>query len=145
MPVLLAIVKAISHPDYDWRGSSTTTAPTIPVIIINGPILDELGIGYSTGALGGEQPVNIALGYFINLVGDIVGGSVPPDPDKSTLGSRGDLVALVLGENEKAESLEAVLRRGARVQAHGQRGHRFFGLHGHQQHRSYQRERDSSS
>jgi len=23
MPLLLAIVKAISHPDYDWRGNST--------------------------------------------------------------------------------------------------------------------------
>ncbi len=101
MPLMLAIVKAISHPDYDWRGSSTTTAPTTPVIVINGPILDELGIAYSTGALGGEQPVNIALGYFVNLVGDIVGGSMPPDPDKSTLGSREDLVAVVLGENEK--------------------------------------------
>ena len=101
MPLLLAIVKAISNPDYDWRGSTTTTAPTVPVIIINGPILDELGIAFSTGALGGEQSVNIALGYFINLVGDIVGGSIPPDPDKSTLGSRQDLVAVVLGENEK--------------------------------------------
>jgi hypothetical protein len=52
MPVLLAIVKAISNPDYDWRGSSTTTAPTTPVIIINGPIVNELGVGYSTGRLG---------------------------------------------------------------------------------------------
>ena len=102
MPLLLAIVKALSHPDYDWRGSTTTTAPTAPVIIINGPILDELGIAYSTGALGGQQPENVAIGYFINLVGDVVGGAIPPDLDKSTLGSRGDLVALVLGENEKA-------------------------------------------
>jgi hypothetical protein len=102
MPLLLAIVKALSHPDYDWRGSTTTTAPTAPVVIINGPILDELGIGYSTGVLGGQQPVNVAVGYFINLVGDVVGGAVPPDLDKSSLGSRGDLVALVLGENEKA-------------------------------------------
>jgi hypothetical protein len=102
MPLLLAVIKALSHRDYDWRGSTTTTAPTAPVIIINGPILDELGIAYSTGALGGQHPVNIALGYFINLVGDVVGGAIPPDLDKSTLGSRGDLVALVLGENEKA-------------------------------------------
>ena len=102
MPLLLTIVKALSHPDYDWRGSTATTAPTSPVIIINGPILEELGIAYSTGALGGEKPVNIALGYFVNLVGDIVGGSIPPDADKSTLGSRADLVALVIGENEKA-------------------------------------------
>ena len=102
MPLLLAIVKALSHPDYDWLGSATTTGATAPVIIINGPILDEMGIGYSTGVLGGHQPVNIALGYFVNLLGDIVGGSVPPDVDKSAHGSRGDLVALVLGENESA-------------------------------------------
>lgn len=102
MPLLLAIVRAISHPDYDWRGSATTTAPTTPVIIINGPILDELAIGYSTCALGSHQPVNIALGYFINLLRVVIGGAVPPDFDKSSLGSRGDLVAIVLGENEKA-------------------------------------------
>lgn len=101
MPLLLAIVKAISHPDYDWRGNCTTTAPTTPLIIINGPIIQELGISYSTGALAGRTPINIALGYFINLVGDIVGGSVSPDSDKSTLGSRGDLVAVVVGENEE--------------------------------------------
>ncbi len=100
MPLLLAIIKALSHPDYDWRGNSTTTAPTAPVVIINGPIVKELAIAHSTGALGGEMPVNIALGYFINLVGDIVGGSVPPDDDKSTLGSREDLVAIVVAENE---------------------------------------------
>jgi len=100
MPLLLAMIKALRDPDYDWRGNSTTTAPTAPLMIVNGPIVKELGIASGTGALGGEQPVNIALGYFVNLVGDIVGGSVPPDADKSTLGSREDLVAIVLGENE---------------------------------------------
>lgn len=99
MPLMLTIVKALSHPDFDWRGNSTTTAPTAPVIIVNGPIVKELGIAYSTGALGGQMPVNIALGYFVNLVGDIVGGSVPVDNDKSTLGSREGLVAIVFAEN----------------------------------------------
>lgn len=101
LPLLLATVKAISHPDFDWRGCTTTTGPTVPIIVINGPIIEELGIGYSTGALGGRQPVNITLGYFVNLVGDIVGGSVAPDPDKSTHGTRADLAAVVFGENEK--------------------------------------------
>jgi hypothetical protein len=102
MPLLLALVKAFSHPDYDWRGSSTTTGPTVPIAVINGPIIDQLGIGYGTGVFGGEQPVNIALGYFVNLVGDIVGGSVAPDPDKSSHGTRADISALIIGENEKA-------------------------------------------
>ena len=25
MPLMLAMIKAVSHPDYDWRGSTTTT------------------------------------------------------------------------------------------------------------------------
>lgn len=100
MPLLLTIVKVLSDPDFDWRGNSTTTAPTAPLLIINGPVVKELGVAYSTGALGGQMPVNIALGYFVNLLGDIVGGSVPPDSDKSTLGSREDLVAIVVAENE---------------------------------------------
>lgn len=102
MPLLLAIVKALSLPDYDWRGNATTTAPTTPFIIINGPIIKELGIACSTGVSGGRQPVNIALGYFVNLVGEIVGGAIPPKIDKSTQGSRGDISAYVLGENEAA-------------------------------------------
>ena len=42
-----------------------------------------------------------ALGYFVNLVGDVVGGSVPPNFDKSTHGSSADLVAMVFTENAK--------------------------------------------
>lgn len=101
MPLMLAMVKAFSHSDFDWRGSSTTTGPTVPIAVINGPILDQLGIGYGAGVFGGEQPVNIALGYFVNLIGDIVGGSVAPDPDKSSHGTRADIAILVVGENEK--------------------------------------------
>ena len=41
------------------------------------------------------------LGYFVNLVGDVVGGSVPPNFDKSTHGSSADLVAMVFTENAK--------------------------------------------
>ncbi|HOQ97661.1 MAG TPA: thiol-disulfide oxidoreductase [Anaerolineae bacterium] len=102
MPLMLAIVKGFSDENMGWRGTTTTTAATEPMVIINGPIVKELGIGYGQGCMGAEQPVNAALGYFVNLVGDIVGGSVPPEPDKSTQGSPADYVAMVLGENEDA-------------------------------------------
>jgi hypothetical protein len=101
MPLMLTIIKTLKHPDFDWRGVSTTTAPTVPLVIVNGPIVERLKLASGTGAFGGEQPVNVALGYFINLVGDIVGGSVPNEQDKSSQGSPGDLVAMVAGENEK--------------------------------------------
>ena len=102
MPLLLATVEAFKHPDVAWRGTSTTTAATNPIIIISGPIIEKRGLNAGTGTCGPENPTTNALGYFINLVGDVVGGSVPPDMDKSTHGTTADFVAFVYSENVKA-------------------------------------------
>ena len=101
MPLLLATIDAMKAPEAAWRGTSTTTAPTSPLIVISGPIVEKLKLNAGTGTAGGENPVTNALGYFVNLVGDVVGGSVPPNFDKSTQGSSFDLVANVICENAK--------------------------------------------
>ncbi len=101
MPLLLATIDAMKAPEAAWRGTSTTTAPTSPLSVISGPIVEKLKLNAGTGTAGGENPVTNALGYFVNLVGDVVGGSVPPNFDKSTQGSSFDLVANVICENAK--------------------------------------------
>ena len=101
MPLLIATVEAMADPVAAWRGPTTTTAATVPVFFISGPIIDKLKLNPGTGTAGGENPVTNALGYFVNLVGDVVGGSVPPNFDKSTHGSSADLVAMVFTENAK--------------------------------------------
>lgn len=105
MPLLLAIVDGLKSPSanpigFVWRAQTTTTHPTAPLIMVNGPIVKQLGISNGTGAMGPEQPVNLCLGYFINLLGDVAGGSRPPDADKSTQGWVGNTIATVLAENE---------------------------------------------
>ena len=101
MPLLLATVEAFADPSTNWTGSTTTTAATVPIIVISGPVVEKLGLNAGTGTAGAENPVTNALGYFINLVGDVVGGSMPPTFDKSTHGTSADLVAMVFTENEK--------------------------------------------
>ena len=101
MPLLIATVEAMADPVAAWRGPTTTTAATVPVFFISGPIIEKLKLNPGTGTAGGETPVTNALGYFVNLVGDVVGGSVPPNFDKSTQGSSFDLVANVICENAK--------------------------------------------
>ena len=101
MPLLIATVEAMADPGAAWRGPTTTTAATVPVFFISGPIIDKQKLNPGTGTAGGENPVTNALGYFVNLVGDVVGGSVPPNFDKSTQGSSFDLVANVICENAK--------------------------------------------
>ncbi|BAS26217.1 thiol-disulfide oxidoreductase [Limnochorda pilosa] len=100
MPVLLAAVEALVDPSY--RGPTTTTNPTAPLVVVNGPIVDEVGIAYGQGAAGPSQQANVCLGHAINLIGDVIGGSRPPEPDKTTLGWPGNTVAMVIAENEQA-------------------------------------------
>lgn len=102
MPVILAAIEAMADPTYNWFGATTTTGTVGPMLFVNGPIVKELGIAYGTGAAAGGHHPNVSIGYTINLIGDIVGGSKAPDVDKSTLGSPADIVAYVFGENEDA-------------------------------------------
>ena len=74
MPLLIATVEAMADPVAAWRGPTTTTAATVPVFFISGPIIEKLKLNPGTGTAGGENPVTNALGYFVNLVGDVVGG-----------------------------------------------------------------------
>ncbi len=102
MPLLLATVQAMKNEEAYWRGTSTTTASTYPLLLISGPIVKKMGLNCSTGTSGGGNPVTNSLGYFVNLVGDVVGGSVAPTLDKSTHGNSADLVATVFVENADA-------------------------------------------
>ena len=101
MPLLIAAVEAMADPIAAWRGPTTTTAATVPLFFISGPVIEKLHLNAGTGTAAGENPVTNALGYFVNLVGDVVGGSIPPNYDKSTHGSSADLVAMVFAENTK--------------------------------------------
>jgi len=100
MPLLLAITETLVRPEY--RGPATTTHPTAPLFIVNGPIRDEIGIAYSTGAGGTGSLANVTIGLVINSLGDIIGGARPPDVDKSTMAWSGNIIAMVIGENEEA-------------------------------------------
>lgn len=49
MPLLLATIDAMKAPEAAWRGTSTTTAPTSPLIVISGPIVEKLKLNAGTG------------------------------------------------------------------------------------------------
>ncbi len=102
MPLLIAIVEAMKDPRFDWAGQATTTNPTFPLVIVNGPIVGGVGIASGQGAAGGGYHPNVSIGYFVNLIGDIIGGAKSPEPDKTTLGQAGNIVATVVAENSSS-------------------------------------------
>ena len=111
MPLLLATAEAMADPASSWRGTSTTTAPTVPVLFISGPVVEQMKLNCDTGTSGPLNEVTNALGYFINLVGDVVGGSVAPSLDKSAHGSSADFVAQIYVENAKANPWKTTFAR----------------------------------
>ena len=54
-PVLLAAIKAITQPDFNLYAIQATTHPCGILMIINGPIRDELAINSSSGVLVPER------------------------------------------------------------------------------------------
>ena len=100
MPLLIAALEALLAPEVTWRGGLATTGTSQSVVIVNGPIVREIGLAHEQGAAGKGYHPNAAIGYAINLIGYTVGGSKPPSIDMSTLGSPADFVCWVFGENE---------------------------------------------
>ena len=83
-PVLIASVEAICDEAFNLYAIQATTHPCAPLIIVNGPICEELGIHGGSGAFGpGWQP-NATIGRALRLVQLNVGGASPGVGDMST-------------------------------------------------------------
>ena len=51
-PVVIAALRARAEPDFDLLGIQTTTNPVAPVLVINGPIREQIGINCGRGCMG---------------------------------------------------------------------------------------------
>lgn len=105
MPVLIAAVEAMTAPGFDLFGAQATTHPTALATIISGPICDELGINYGSGAYGPGFRANATIGRAVRLIMLTLGGAKPGPVDKSTQGSPAKY-CYCFGENEAANPWE---------------------------------------
>jgi hypothetical protein len=74
-------------------------------MLVSGPIVDQLGLNYSHGALGPGFRANAACGRAMRLVLMNVGGGVPGQGDQSTHGSPAKF-SYCIAENEAATPWE---------------------------------------
>ena len=98
LPVVLAAVKAVTDPAYNLYGVQATTAPAIPLLMVNGPIRKELKINSAMGSWGPGYPANATIGRAFNLVMTTAGGRV-----ETTMSSVADpgRYSWCIGENEE--------------------------------------------
>ena len=121
-PVVLAAVEAALDERFNLNGLQATTHPAGPLVIVSGPIVDDLDINYGTSAFGPGFRANATIGRALRLVMMVLGGGYPETGDKSVLGSPGKYVYCI-GESPDAPLGAAPrrLRRGERQRRHRDR------------------------
>lgn len=104
-PVVLAAVKGLAHPDFNTFGIQATTNPVAPLVLVNGPIANELGFNSKGNVLGQGFRANATVGRAVRLCMINIGGGHPQSMDKSTQGQPGKY-GLCIAENEEESPWE---------------------------------------
>jgi len=100
MPVLIAAAEGLLEEDFDLGGVQTSTGPHSPLLIINGPIRQQIRVNCASGALGPGWQANATIGRAIRLILNNVGGAKIGVTDMTTLGMAENFT-YCFGENEE--------------------------------------------
>ncbi|MEL7284203.1 MAG: TlpA family protein disulfide reductase [Pseudomonadota bacterium] len=87
LPVVIAAVEAVCTDEFNIHGVMATTMGASPVMVVNGPIRDRIGMNSGLMALGTGNRANATIGRAVRLAVRNIGGSKPGGTDRSTLGS----------------------------------------------------------
>lgn len=104
LPVVLAAVEAACSPAFGLHGLVATTLSHGPMVIVNGPIVERLGLNHGVDALGQSCRANATIGRALQLViknvgGGRPGGRRPGGIDRACFGHPGKL-GFCVAENE---------------------------------------------
>jgi hypothetical protein len=102
MPVIMAMTECILDPSIGLRTFAMSTGPQAPIVLVSGPVADEIGMNHGVCALGpgSVSAVNVAIGRALRLIMMNVGLSYPGISDMDTIGTPMKFSACV-AENEE--------------------------------------------
>ena len=88
-PVVIAALKAVVEPKFNLLSIQTTTNPAAPVLVINGPVRNQLEINCGRGCMGPGWRANATIGRALRLILLNIGDCPPGDVDKAIHGMPG--------------------------------------------------------
>lgn len=101
MKVLVATAKALMDEEFDVWGVACSTKGSAPLVIINGPVREEIELNCRTNVFGPSFRANATIGRAVRLMILNFGKAYPNDLDKATLGHSGRF-SCCIGEDEEA-------------------------------------------
>jgi hypothetical protein len=94
LPVILALANYVPY------GNSTSSMANM--ILVNGPIRDEIGMNYGTNVMGPYNEANSVIGRTYALMSKTIGGLHSEKTTWSSLGSTMQYNSVCIAENEEA-------------------------------------------
>jgi hypothetical protein len=105
-PIVCAAVEAAVQPEFNLYGIQATTSPVTPLVIVGGPLAEEVGLNAADNAFGHGNPANATIGRALRLAMIILGGgTVKPAIDRATHGFPGKY-SFCAGEHRAATPWE---------------------------------------
>jgi hypothetical protein len=110
-PYVLAALEALSEPEWNAFGLTTTTSSVFPMLLVNGPGRDAIGIDYRASCMGGAAGRGTTtIGRAIALCIRNIGGQRAGDTTKSVFGQPARL-GFCIGEWEERSPWPSLAER----------------------------------
>ena len=87
LPVVLAAVEAALDPAFCLHGLLATTWFSGPMVVVNGPVRQAIGMNWRGNVLGQGNRANATIGRALQLVVRNVGGGRPQEADQAAFGT----------------------------------------------------------
>ena len=88
-PVIVAAFEAMNEQPFNFHGSTASTGGSAPLLIVSGPLVDEIGMNAGVNLFGPGNRANATIGRAARLILTNVFRMVPGISDKSTQGHPG--------------------------------------------------------
>lgn len=105
MRVLVPLVRAVCDERFNAHGVQATTQFAAPLVIVNGPVRQELGFHAKQNLFGNTARANSSVGRALQLLLLNLGGARPDTIDMSTLGNAGKF-SFCIAEHEEVSPWE---------------------------------------
>ena len=115
MPVVVAVVRAMCDPRFAMHGCTASTGGSAPMIVVNGPIRQQIGMNAKHNVFANGARANASIGRTVRLLLINVLGGIPGQLDRSTLGHPGKFTFCIAEDEEDSRWLPLSVERGIPV------------------------------
>lgn len=109
IPVVISAVEAVLDPAFGVHGPTVSTGGASILIIVNGPIIQQIGLNTGKNLMGSGHRANLTIGRAVRLVLQIAGAG--SRFDQTTIGNPGK-ISFCIAESEREEWLPLHAQRG---------------------------------